>query len=372
MSDRTASTFTQRTQQRDEIAVLAHSIDAQRERYAGILPSNVSFDAFRNAFLTAVQMNPSLVAAERQSLWLALQKCAGDGLKPDGREAALVIFNQEEDEDGNPLPATTGGKARRVVYMPMIRGLIKLVRNTGQIASIDATLIYEGDTVRVWHEDGERHFRHESPFGRDFDDSPERIIGAIAVVRYKDGGWELERMSRRQIDRVRAVSRAKKGPWLPWYDEMARKTVLRRLIKRLDTSSDLRRLDEVLDHDSTMTIDGVATPGDSAIAGTAVTEFREAPQSQERPVPMGAQHTTPRSNAAAQTQAPAQDKREPSPPEQPTTTKTPEPPRRAAAPPPPQDEVEYWPTDEFGEPAEIGGEPVAIRGAKAFAAWFAA
>lgn len=47
-------------------------------------------------------------------------------------------------------------------------------------------------------------------------------------------------MSREQVEQVRAASRSKdKGPWVEWWGEMAKKTVLRRLMKRLPTSADL-------------------------------------------------------------------------------------------------------------------------------------
>jgi recombination protein RecT len=46
-------------------------------------------------------------------------------------------------------------------------------------------------------------------------------------------------MSRAEIEQVRAVSRSKDGAaWSQWWGEMARKTVLRRLIKRLPLSTD--------------------------------------------------------------------------------------------------------------------------------------
>jgi hypothetical protein len=62
----------------------------------------------------------------------------------------------------------------------------------------------------------------------------------FAIAKTKDGGVYMEVMGRSQIEQVRNVSRAKdNGPWGPWYSEMARKTVIRRLSKRLPMSTDL-------------------------------------------------------------------------------------------------------------------------------------
>jgi hypothetical protein len=49
------------------------------------LPPNVSIDRFIRTALTGIQQNPAVCDADRQSLYLAIQRCAADGLLPDGR-----------------------------------------------------------------------------------------------------------------------------------------------------------------------------------------------------------------------------------------------------------------------------------------------
>jgi len=252
MSDRTTSFSAAEQHRKEDIGRVVATIDSQQEKYQGILPSDVDWNDFRNAFLVAVQMNSRLLEADRQSLFLALQRAAGDGLKPDGREGALVIFG-DDDEDGAPSQAR--GK-KKVVFMPMVWGLVKLVRNTGTVKTVRVTLIHKGEKVVVSDVNGQRSYSHTREFSEDdmVDDRPENIIAAYSVIEYKDGTWDAEFMSRRQIDRIKATSRAKKGtsPWNVWYDEQAKKTVLRRHIKRLDRSRELRRLDSALENDTTL------------------------------------------------------------------------------------------------------------------------
>jgi recombination protein RecT len=64
-----------------------------------------------------------------------------------------------------------------------------------------------------------------------------KIIGAFAVVLYVDGGMEYETMSTEDINSVRNnYSKASQSKaWKYSFDEMAKKTVLRRLCKHIET-----------------------------------------------------------------------------------------------------------------------------------------
>ena len=67
----------------------------------------------------------------------------------------------------------------------------------------------------------------------------------------KDGSKLLEVMNLEEIEQVRKVSRAaNNGPWVAWWSEMARKTVMRRLSKRLPMSTDIE--EELFSRDETM------------------------------------------------------------------------------------------------------------------------
>jgi recombination protein RecT len=197
----------------------ARPIDVLRKQLANLpeisqnLPSTVSPDRFRNVVITAANMTPDLLNADRRSLLGACVKCAADGLVPDGREAALVLM---------------GGK---VQYMPMIAGVLKRARNSGEIASLVVQVVYERDAFAWRPCDPERPVDHTTPPLTEDRGNP---IGAYAIARLKDGAVMAEVMSRAEIEKVRAVSRAKgSGPWVQWWDQMARKTVLRRLSKYL-------------------------------------------------------------------------------------------------------------------------------------------
>lgn len=197
--------------------------------FAMALPPQIPVQKFIRTTMTAVQMNPDLLNCDRRTLLASCMKAAQDGLLVDGREAALVIFR------------TKSGPAAQ--YMPMIGGLLKKLRNSGELASISAHVAYENDEFRYELGDDERIIHRPNLGG-----NRGQAIAAYAIAKTKDGATYREVMSLDQIEQVRNVSRAKdNGPWSQWWDEMARKTVLRRLMKRLPSSADL---DSVLAHDN--------------------------------------------------------------------------------------------------------------------------
>ena len=207
------------------------------------LPPNVSIDRFIRTALTGIQQNPAVCEADRQSLYLAIQRCAADGLLPDGREAALAIY---------------GGK---VNYMPMVLGIIKRLATAG--ITIDAQVVKEHDTFEQEFGDDARIVHKAPRLGQ----PRGPLIGAYAIAKLPNGMVMREVMDKDQIEQVRTSSRsANAGPWKQWYDEMARKTVLRRLAKRLpiidaSVADTINADDDLMDFAA-----GNAGPGDSAPA----------------------------------------------------------------------------------------------------------
>lgn len=211
------------------VQVIRQNLTQMAPEFKAALPAHVSVEKFTRVAMTAIQNSPDLQNADRRSLFGACVRLAQDGLLPDGREAAIVLF---------------GNKAQA---MPMIAGVLKKVRQSGEVAKISAQVVHEND-----------HFIVKYGFDEDVEHIPPALdkprgkaIGAYATAVLKDGSRCLEVMSFEEIEKVRAVSRSgRNGPWAQWWGEMARKTVMRRLSKRLPMSTDL---DDVFDRDRTMT-----------------------------------------------------------------------------------------------------------------------
>mgnify|MGYP003637792522 CR=1 FL=1 len=212
------------------------------------LPSNVPAEAFRNAALVAATDNPKVLGCDRASVFSALRTLAAAGLVPDGREAALVPFRTKMPD---------GSYGDKCQAMPMVFGLVKMVRRSGQVTDIRAHIVYQNevDQERFVYKTGDEEVLTHDPilFGERGDP-----VGVYAIATLRDGQKVREFMSANDVDKVRRAGSSQKifekgkrpttsdaplGIWLEWSEEMWKKSVIRRLCKRLDMSSeDMRRV----------------------------------------------------------------------------------------------------------------------------------
>jgi|HigsolmetaAR201D_1030396.scaffolds.fasta_scaffold13420_2 recombinase, phage RecT family len=221
--------------------IFRDQLHKQEQEIAMVLPPHMPVERFMRVVLTAVNGNPDLLQADRRSLFESAMKAAQDGLLPDGRDGALVIYNTRVEIDGKKE------WIKKVQWMPMVGGILKKVRNSGELLTISAYVVYERDHFEYSLGDNEAIIHKPC---LDEDRGKPRLVYAIAKT--KDGGIYREIMTFSEVEKVRGISKAKdNGPWKDWWDEMAKKTVIRRLAKRLPMSSDLddliRRDDDLYD-----------------------------------------------------------------------------------------------------------------------------
>ena len=215
---------------RDFSAGLERAMPSMRDA----LPEHVDEDRFKRILSSAVMSNPDLQRAYNefpQSIWNSAMACAKDGLIPDGREAALVVFNTKQKfADGVERKVATAQ------YMPMVGGILKMLRQSGEVQSMSANVVYEKDDFDYELGDDER-IQHKPFMGGDRG----KMIAVYAVLRTKDGGLYREVMSRSEVEAVKRMSRGGQyGPWNgPFESEMWRKTVIRRAAKRWPISTDV-------------------------------------------------------------------------------------------------------------------------------------
>lgn len=249
------------------------------------LPKHIDPDAFVRTIQTTLQVQPELMQASSRSLMVACMKAATDGLILDGREAALIIRNVKTKVNGQDT------WEKQATYQPMVQGLMKLARNSGQIASIVAQVVYANDQFTYVLGDEER-IEH-APAGLTEDRG--KPIAAYAIVKLTDGTTIREIMRADEILNIGSQGSnsyqydpAKGKNYAEWW----RKTVIRRITKYIPRSSDAvgrfenaaERIDEDYDFEAEVQQpEPVKKRGAAAAALRDITPVETAPAPEETP-----------------------------------------------------------------------------------------
>lgn len=199
-----------------------------KEQMALALPRHMTADRLARIALTEVRKVPALGRCDQASFLGAIMQCASLGLEPGGALGHCYLLPFENRKKG----------ITEVQFIVGYRGMIDLARRSGQILSIEARVVHEADKFHVTL-GLDPSLKHEPAWDAD-DVGPMRFV--YAVAKLKDGGTQFEVMSRKEIERIRAQSKAgQSGPWVSHFEEMAKKTVIRRLFKYLPVSIELAR-----------------------------------------------------------------------------------------------------------------------------------
>lgn len=246
------------TNANDRFAPLKQAVSRMAPEFGKALPGHISPERFVRTAQTAIAMTRGIERVKSaSSLLAACTKAAADGLILDGREAALVI-------DWN-------GDAQ---YRPMMRGLLKLAYQSGEIKGLVVEIVRQGDVFRHRPTNLIEPITHE--IDHDIERGEVRLVYALAEL--KDGGIVHEVMSVADVNSIRDRSDAWKAyekgkikttPWLTDWPEMARKTVFKRLSKYLPSSNEKNTLHQAAER-----------PDDAAVtieAETVETQPKKAP-----------------------------------------------------------------------------------------------
>lgn len=248
-----------KTQQENKKPSLQGLIRTMEPEIKKALPSVITPERFTRMVFTALSSNKKLQACTPESFLGAMMQAAQLGVEPNTPigQAYLIPY-------GNQVQFQLGYK-----------GLIDLAYRSGEVQSIQAHEVHENDTFE--YELGLNPKLKHVPAMKDRG----QVILYYAVIKLKNGGEGFEVMSREDVDQfARAKSKTyKNGPWQTDFDEMAKKTVLKKVLKYAPLKSDFAKQvkeDETIKTsisenmtdlpDETVTIDAEAqTPQDEEI-----------------------------------------------------------------------------------------------------------
>ena len=197
-------------------------IQAGAKQFATALPKHVNSERFVRIAITTIRQNPKLAKCSQESLLGALMVSAQLGLEPGTLgQCYLIPFENKK--------AGTVECQFQIGY----KGLIELLRRSGQLSDIYSYTVYENDDFNI--EYGlSRTLTHKPNF-----DERGEIKGFYAVAILKDGAKAFEYMTKNEV--VKHEEKYRKGSykndvWNKNFEEMSQKTVVKKLLKWLPVS----------------------------------------------------------------------------------------------------------------------------------------
>lgn len=179
------------------------------------LPSVLTPERFTRITLSALSCNPKLGQCTPKSFLGAMMTAAQLGVEPNTPLGQAYL-----------IPYKNHG-VLECQFQLGYKGMIDLAYRSGEVSTIQAHAVYANDEFD--YELGlDPKLRH-IPAKKDRGDP----VYFYAVFRTKDGGWGFDVMSVEEI-RAHAQKYSKayeKGPWRTNFEEMAKKTVLKRVLK---------------------------------------------------------------------------------------------------------------------------------------------
>lgn len=194
------------------------------------LPANLTADRFQRIVLTAISSNPKLQECTPTSFLGAMMTAAQLGVEPNtplGQGYLIPRKAKKGDQYINECTFQLGYK-----------GMIDLAYRSGNIANIGAYTVYAKDEFHVQF--GLNPDITHIPCMTDRGDP----VAFYAYYKTKDGGFGFDVMS---VDDVRkhakqfseSVKRGWSSPWDSNFEEMAKKTVLKKVLKYAPLSTEV-------------------------------------------------------------------------------------------------------------------------------------
>ncbi len=202
-------------------------IVAMKPQIEAALPSVITTERFTRMALTAVSSNPKLANCTPKSFMGALMNAAQLGLEPNtplGQAYLIPYKNKGVDE---------------VQFQIGYKGLVELAHRSGEFKNIEARVVYENDEFEYEYglEPKLTHRPAKSNRGKP--------IYYYAVFTLVNGGFGFEVMSKEDIDihknKYSQAAGSKYSPWNTAYDSMAKKTVLKQVLKYAPIKTEFAR-----------------------------------------------------------------------------------------------------------------------------------
>jgi recombination protein RecT len=234
------------TKEQNPVTAFRGFLEKQKHQLQAALPKHMNADRMIRLACTEFAKNPKLQQCTPISVFGAIIQSSQLGLEIGvlGQAYLVPFYNNKK-------------KQLEAQFLPGYKGLISLARRSGEVTSIETNIVYAQDKFTlILTIDAKSPYEHE-PY-LDGDRGAPRLV--YGVAKFKDGGHHFEWMTISEVNKIRARSQsANAGPWVTDYDQMVRKTLIRRMANYLPMSIELSnalQIDEAADQGKQTTLDG--------------------------------------------------------------------------------------------------------------------
>ena len=220
--------------------------EAMMPQIAKALPKVITPERFTRIALTALSSNPKLAQCSRNSFLGGLMQAAQLGLEPNTPLGQAYLIPFQNNKNGET----------ECQFQVGYKGLIDLAYRSGEVQTIQAYCVYENDEFK--YELGlDPVLVHKPAMGE-----RGKLVCVYAMFKLVNGGYGFEVMSKADID-AHAKKHSKAfsyGPWQTNYEEMAKKTVLKKVLKYAPIKTEF--VQAVATDESTVTMADTNAPED--------------------------------------------------------------------------------------------------------------
>lgn len=200
---------------RRNLNTLLERVENARDQLAPFVPKGQSVDEFIANGKRVIVENPEIAECTTVSVLRSLSHGASSGLPMDGRFSSLIVRKLKNGQ-------------KIVVFDLTYRGMISVAMASGFVTDVQSFAVTENDefSVELGTEPKINHIPALLKGGK--------VIAAYAFARLRSGRLVIEVLGRADLDKIKKSSPAgERGPWGQWESQMARKSAIRRLLKKL-------------------------------------------------------------------------------------------------------------------------------------------
>lgn len=220
-------------------------LEKNKTQIAAALPAHLTADRMIRLACTEFAKNKQLQECTPVSVFGSIIQASQLGLEIGVLGQAYLV----------PYRNRKAGNVLECQLIPGYKGLIGLARRSGDVTSIETHIAYEKDEFELVL--GMETTLKHVPYLDGNRGNPRLVYG---IAKFRDGGYHFEWMSIAEVEKIKTRSKASEsGPWVTDYDQMVRKTLVRRMANYLPMSIELAnaiQMSDAADAGKRATLDG--------------------------------------------------------------------------------------------------------------------